>query len=163
MKGDEKFLYKVIFPPSSSKIPKGYYHAPLTEKDVEVMNSIWAQRHIGSIDFLKTVVTMNPCTGIYKDDGELIAWSILLETGAMGNLQVKEEYKRKDFATLVSQLQYLKVLKMGRASIGHIVHENDASFNFNTKRNSAIWIGNNSWIGVKKKSKSELLPLWGHL
>lgn len=146
-----------------SRIPKGFYSAPLKEEDAVVMNSVWAQRHIGSIDFLKTAIRMNPSTGIYKDDGELIAWNIFLETGAMGNLQVKNEYQRKDFATFVSQLQYFKVVKMGRVPFGHIVHQNDASFNFSTKRHDGKWIGNNSWIGVKKKPKSELLPLWGHL
>lgn len=127
------------------------------------MNSKWAQIHIGSVDFLKTAFKMNSSTGIFKDDGELIARNIFLETGAMENLQVKNEYQRKDFATVVTQLQYLKIIKMGRVPFGHIVHQNDASFNFSTKRYKGSWVGNNSWIGVKKKPKSELLPLWGHL
>lgn len=127
------------------------------------MNSVWAQRHIGSEEFLKTAIRMNPSTGIYKDDGELIAWTIFLETGAMGNLQVKDAYKRKDFATIVTSLQYLKLIKLGRVQFGHIVHQNDASFNFTTKKHGGKWIGNNSWIGIKKKEKTELAPLWGHL
>lgn len=145
------------------QIPDGFYHDSLKEKDVEVLNPVWAQRYSESGEFLKTVITMNPSTGLYKNDGELIAWVIFLETGASGNLQVKKEYYRKSFGSIVSILQYCKVVKSGRCFYGHVVHQNDASFNFSVNNYKCQWIGNNSWIGVKKRDKTELSPLWGHL
>lgn len=137
-------------------VPEGFYVDSLKEGDVNLMNQLWAQKYDGSEQFLKTAIRMNPSTGIYKNDGELVAWGIILETGAMGNLQVKGEYKRKEFGSIISMFNGCSLTKMGRQIIFHVVHQNEVSLNLTVNKHKGQWIGNNSWIGVKKRDKTEL-------
>lgn len=112
-----------------------------------------------------TIVTENPSTGLFDSKtGELAAWCIQLETGAMGNLQVEEKYHRKGLGESTLIEQRLKMLRddPNRELVGHIAHQNAVSFGLSEKIGS-MWIDNNSWIGVRKREKLELIPLWSRL
>lgn len=85
----------------------------------------------------------------------------MLETGALGNLQVDENYYRRGFGELVYQAQLLKMgSEMKREIVAHIAHQNAASFHLSTKIGFE-WIDNNSWIGFRQKEYPKLIPLWG--
>lgn len=87
----------------------------------------------------------------------------MLETGAMGNLQVDKRYENRKFGTLTYITQMFKMARENYPIIGHIVHQNKKSFNMVVTKGGQEWIGNNSWIGVRKKESLTVVPLWGHL
>lgn len=132
---------------------------------MEKINSIWVQRFSGSYDFLSNCIEMNPSTGLFDNDtGELVAWNMMMETGAAGNLHVDEKYRRKGFGQIVANMQMTKMMKeRGCDIVGHVVHYNKASLNLVNKMGFQ-WIDNNSWIGVRPKPLQKVLPrvpLWG--
>lgn len=87
----------------------------------------------------------------------------MLETGAIGNLQVDEKYHRQGIGGLVALVQIAKVGKtLGREIVGHFAHQNEKSIKLADK-NGNQWIDNYSWIGVKRRELPKLVPLWGHL
>lgn len=87
----------------------------------------------------------------------------MLETGGLGNLQVDEKYLKKGFGSKVYIKQILKVGRdFNRELCGHVAHQNSLSL-YMAMKLGAQWIDNNSWIGVRKKEKSKMVPLWGRL
>lgn len=90
----------------------------------------------------------------------------MLETGAAGHFFVDEKYRnrKKGFAEAVSYVQRLKMRKhLGYDIVAHVVHQNNISFHFATKKDKAQWIENNSWIQIRQKEPPKVVPLWGHL
>lgn len=145
---------------SSSSAPDGFRLDSLNLSHIDKIDSVWAQRHSRSKEFLAKIITHNPTNT--KTD-ELVAWCIMLENGAMGNLQVDEKYYRHGLGTVTEQAQALKVAKdLNRELFGHIAHQNIKSLNLSAK-NKYKWIDNYSWIGVKRREAQKLIPLWGHL
>lgn len=146
------------------RAPDGFTFDSLTLDHIDEINSVWAQKSKRSFKFLSTAVTQNPSTGLFNyKTGELVAWAMLFENGGLGNLQVNAKYLRTGLgeATYIEHIHKIaKNLKRGLT--GHIVHQNSLSFYISTKL-GAEWIDNNSFIGVKRKEKAKLIPLWGRL
>lgn len=111
-----------------------------------------------------TIVMENPSTGLFDSKtGELAAWCIQLETGAVGNLQVIEKYYRRGLGESTVTEQKLKVSReLNCEIIGHTAHQNAASIGLSRKFGS-MWIDNCSWIGVRKREPLKLIPLWSRL
>lgn len=111
-----------------------------------------------------TIVTENPSTGLFDSKtGELAAWCIQLETGAIGNLQVNEKYYRRGLGESTVIEQRLKMSReLNCEIVGHIAHQNEASFGL-TLKYGTLWIDNSSWIGVRKREPLKLIPLWSRL
>lgn len=129
------------------------------------MNARWIQRYSRSQDFLSNCIAQNPSTGLFnKKTGELVAHVMMFETGTAGNLFVEEKYRRKGFGEAVTSVQHLKMRRqLGCDIIGHIAHQNNASFQLFNKIYKGQWIDNNSWIGILPKEPQKVVPLWGHL
>lgn len=146
------------------RAPEGFHYAPLNASHVAKINSVWAQRSTTSEKFLSNLIEENPSTGAFKTDtGELAAWCVMLETGAMGNLQVDEKFLDCKIGVPTYMKQMETMLNLNREIIGHIVHQNLKAFGLAAIRGPNKWIGNNSWIGFKKKKPAALVPLWGHV
>lgn len=87
----------------------------------------------------------------------------MLETGGFGNLQVDKKFYGKGVGEATYITQVLKVSKdLGREATGHILHQNLLSFKITIKL-GALWIDNNSFIGVRKKEKMLSFPMWSRL
>lgn len=158
---DEVFLC-IIYMWFCWSAPLGYYWDSLNQSNVEKINSKWIQRYSRSYDYLSNCIAQSPSTGLFnKETGELVSWSITLETGAAGHLYVDEQYRGKGFGEIVLASHTNKVGKeLGYGMAGHIVHYNKTSFRV-TKRMGCRWIDNNSWIGVRPKPIPKLVSIWG--
>lgn len=87
----------------------------------------------------------------------------MLENGALGNLQVDENYYRRGFGELTQLAQMLKMSKEWKRELHcYIVHQNTKSFHLSTKLGGE-WIDNLSWIGIKQRPMPSLIPLWALL
>jgi hypothetical protein len=138
----------------------------LKESDAELMNSKWPQGFSDSEEYLRTCIKFNPSTGLYRSsDNKLIGWSIVLETGAGGNLYIDDEYRRLNIGRFLTMAHGIRTLKAGKLSAwcGFILHYNDISFKMQSVMSHFLWVNNVSSIGVKKRKFDGLAPLWGHL
>lgn len=79
---------------------------PLTAADVEIADSLWPNRHSGSLFFLRRICKWNPNLGAYKrlanGTDVLMGWCFTLQSGAMGALQVREEYQGMGIGLLIT-------------------------------------------------------------
>ncbi|XP_055375839.1 uncharacterized protein LOC129608380 [Condylostylus longicornis] len=102
---------------------------PLSEKDCEIADALWPNRHYGSLFLLKRLAKLNPSIGAFKrDTNELVAWCFQLQAGPLGALQVKEEHKRKGYGSLCVRAM-VKILAANDCDTFACVSEgNDASF-----------------------------------
>ncbi len=102
-------------------------------------------------------MAQNPSTGLFKKTtGQLVAWTVQEETGASGNLEVMDIYRRKGYAELVTLKQASKI---GADVTGYVDRENKASLEFMTK-NGVQWVDDVKYLTVCPKSLPRLL---GHL
>lgn len=96
-----------------------------------------------------------------NENREMVAWCMMLETGGPGNVQLEDKYHRRGFGRVTIMKQLQKMLKViNRDQLAHIAHHNTPSFNMCTKL-GAEWVGNCSWVGVKRKESGRMTPLWG--
>lgn len=59
------------------RIPIGFSIKLLSDKHAEKIDSVWPNRHHGSLEFIKRIIAWNPNVGLFKnDDNELVAWSL---------------------------------------------------------------------------------------
>ncbi|KAG4068589.1 hypothetical protein HA402_004930 [Bradysia odoriphaga] len=143
--------------------PDGFYLDDLKQCHVEKINSMWPQRFSDSYKFLSNCVAQNPSTGLFnKDTNELVAWQIMLETGAAGHLFIDNKFRRKGFATIVTLAQRIKVKKLRNDTVGFVAHQNKASQQL-VKTVGNQWLSNVSFIGICPKPSRIDVPLWGHL
>ncbi|XP_023295486.2 uncharacterized protein LOC111678380 [Lucilia cuprina] len=95
--------------------PKGFIIKPLTSaKDAELINSLWPNRHEGSLFLIKRLIDWNINMGIYVETtNELVAWCLRLQGGFLGALQVKEEYKRLGLGAAVTRATSHRIAEDG--------------------------------------------------
>lgn len=80
---------------------------PLSESDVPLVNKLWPNRHSGSLFFMHRIRRWNRNIGAYKvqPDGTgeiLVGWCLVLHSGALGVLQVREEYQGQGLGKLIT-------------------------------------------------------------
>lgn len=114
--------------------PEGFYYDSLKESDVPKLKS--ALSYILQSGYLEAVIKYNPTTALYTNDGELIAWTIMHETGESGMLEVVEKYKRRGFGRELVLRQSIKLQDMGRLIFRHIFVGNDVGASFSDGVNS---------------------------
>ncbi|XP_061397712.1 uncharacterized protein LOC133333410 [Musca vetustissima] len=85
--------------------PEGYYVQRLSSAvDAEIINTLWPNRHQGSLFLIKRLIDWNVNMGVYvKGTDELVAWCLRLQGGFLGALQVKNEYKRLGLGSVVTR------------------------------------------------------------
>lgn len=124
---------------------------------------MWPQRYSGSYDFISNCVAQNPSSGLFnKDTGELVAWVLMLETGAGGHLFIDNKFRRKNFAKLLTFAQRIKIKKLQNDVVGFIAHQNKTSQQLSESVGNQR-LDNVSWIGIRPKPPRIDVPLWGHL
>ncbi|GAB0099331.1 glycine-N-acyltransferase-like protein 3 isoform X1 [Sergentomyia squamirostris] len=82
---------------------------PMSRDDAIVADRVWPNKHIGSLFFLQRLIAWNPNVGAYTKDGRLVAWCFRLQSGALGALQVDEQFKRRGLGTLVAKAMIRKL------------------------------------------------------
>lgn len=113
-----------------------------------------------SLDYLTTVIRLNFSTGLFNSKtGELVAWCLTLETGALGTLQIDEKYAGKKMGEATYIEQMIKCNSLDNEVVGYILHQNSFSHGMSMKLGGK-WIDNNSFIGVKKKVMMKVVPMY---
>ncbi|XP_055597620.1 uncharacterized protein LOC129747426 [Uranotaenia lowii] len=83
-------------------IPDGFTLKELGQEDAIKADAVWPNKHRGSLFFLQRLAAWNVNTGLYDENGELIAWSFRLQSGALGALQVDERHLKRGYGTMVA-------------------------------------------------------------
>ncbi|XP_055712124.1 uncharacterized protein LOC129807107 [Phlebotomus papatasi] len=100
---------------------------PMTKEDATIADRVWPNRHHGSLFFLERLIAWNPNVGAYTKEGRLVAWCFLLQAGALGALQVDEEYQRRGLGSLVTKAMIRKLCDMGRDTFAFVNVDNTPS------------------------------------
>lgn len=124
---------------------------------------LWPNRHSGSLFFLRRQRKLFANIGAYQktDDGleELMGWCFLLQSGAMGALQVREEFQGKGIGTLVTIGMAKLLAKEGKDSFGYVGPTNFSSRTI-FERLGFEKIGTIYWLRTFPVGKTE--SIWDH-
>lgn len=85
-----------------------------------------------SIEYIQERISNGVGLGIYED-GKLVAWAITHDDGAIGFLNVLEEYRRKGYGTDVTVSMIKRLLELDEVPFVHIEEENINSMNLALK------------------------------
>ena len=85
-----------------------------------------------SVEYIEERISNGIGLGIYRDK-KPVAWAITHDDGAIGFLNVLEEYRRKGYGTDVTVAMVKKMLELGKVPFVHIEEENEKSMNLALK------------------------------
>lgn len=88
--------------------PEGFYLKPLSTTEdnnhAKIVDKYWPNRHKGSLFLLARLIEWNPSIGLFQETtDELVAWCVRLQGGFLGALQVKDNYQRRGFGSVVTR------------------------------------------------------------
>ncbi|KAM7340993.1 uncharacterized protein ACRADG_001121 isoform 3-T5 [Cochliomyia hominivorax] len=109
--------------------PSGFIIKPLNSAiDAELINSLWPNRHEGSLYLIKRLIDWNVNMGIYvESSNELVAWCLRLQGGFLGALQVKDNYKCLGLGTTVTRATSRYIADQGDDVMALVNEENKPS------------------------------------
>ncbi len=100
--------------------------------------------------YFENVIKYNDTTGLFTNDGKVVAWTGMHEVGESGMTNVDENYRRNKFAVGVLIKQAAKVFQMGKSSFGHVFDSNEVVMHlFNYLGHTEI-IGSHRWMNLRK-------------
>ncbi|XP_019559658.3 uncharacterized protein LOC109428387 [Aedes albopictus] len=108
-------------------LPEGLELKKLGIEHAVTANEVWPWRHEGSEYFMKRLAAWNTSIGLFNESGEMLAWSFVWPTGAIGPLEVAKNHLRKGYGTIIAKAIAKEVAKVGMNCYGTIVSGNDAS------------------------------------
>jgi ribosomal protein S18 acetylase RimI-like enzyme len=101
---------------------------PLSPDDVVIAESVWPNRHCGSLFFLKRLAQWNTSVGAFDHaTGQLMAWTFHQQPGTMGALQVMTGFERRGLGSLVTRALSKKLAGIGRDTLALVFVDNKAS------------------------------------
>lgn len=83
----------------SCRAPNNIVLKPLSTNDAEIVNH--DKNNVNADFHLKRMIEWNPNLGAYDLNGELLGWCLRLQSGALGELQVRDKYKRRGIGSLI--------------------------------------------------------------
>lgn len=102
------------------------------DSDIPLAESLWPNRHSGSLFFLRRVCKWNANIGAYRKSSNgsevLMGWCFILQSGALGALQVREEFQGQGIGRLVTvAMAKLLLMKENKDSFGYVGPQNLSS------------------------------------
>lgn len=111
-----------------------------------------------STEYFEDIIKYNPSTGLYrKDDGELIAWCIMHESGDQGALEVVEKYRNKKIGSGVLWQQVLKAFQRNKLNFNYIYSKNEAATKLTSNMGNMEYFGTAKIIITQKKANKSHL------
>jgi GNAT superfamily N-acetyltransferase len=115
----------------------GQYHYPggkfevepleaLCIEDAELVNDLYEYKNDDSLSKIKDAILNRP-TSALRLDGELVAFVLIHDDDSIGYMFVKDEHRKKGYATMLTKDILNKVIDFGRLPYIQIVHGNDKS------------------------------------
>lgn len=109
-------------------LPSGTHLTSLSENNVEKINAAWPHRYEGSEKFISYSINFHMSAGLFDDDGELLAWSLRYDNGAIGVLQVDSKQRRKGYGTVMAKAMAKKIAEESDMDVtAQIHHLNETS------------------------------------
>lgn len=100
----------------------------MSDVHVDKVNSAWPHRFEGSEKFMLYSIQNHLNLGLFNENDELIAWSLMYDNGALGAVQVDENHLRKGYGSLVTKAMSKKIAgEYDLDVIGFIVATNENS------------------------------------
>lgn len=97
---------------------------------------------------MKTIIEFNATMAMFEGD-KIIAWCAMLDTGEVGHVVVREEYRRNRFASNIL-LRLVQILhEKGRIPYGYADFWNKKAFDAYIQL-GGDWVDIRSHIGLKK-------------
>lgn len=123
-----KLVYdeKTPLPPIESSVVK------LSAADTPYIYENSKYKDYISIEYIQERICNGIGLGIYRDK-KLVAWAITHDDGAIGFLNVVEEYRRKGYGSDVTVAMIKKLLEQGEIPFVHIEEDNEKSMNLAIK------------------------------
>ncbi|TMW43518.1 hypothetical protein DOY81_011401 [Sarcophaga bullata] len=107
------------------KCPDSLVLRSLSVEDAKIINDVWYSRQNGSLEFIETLIKYNISLGLYKKDtDELIAWCTRCQSGFLGTLHVKEEYREQGLATILIEEYSRRILERGE-DVRTLINDNN--------------------------------------
>lgn len=134
---DNKIKWKLtaikLYLPDDVVMDKPEYNAvPLLLDDVDFIFKNSTYKDYLTKDYISDRIRRGVSAGVYKS-GKLIAWAITHDDGAMGFLNVLEEYRRKGYALAVSYSMINQLRMKKEIPFVHIEESNIKSMNLTLK------------------------------
>ncbi|RVE47730.1 hypothetical protein evm_007619 [Chilo suppressalis] len=92
------FESKPLF--DNNSIPEDVTIQPVSENDLEIVNSTWRNSYNGSMWLFDTLAKANFGYGVFKNH-ELVSWVFVNEVGALTHLYTLNEHRRMGFAEIL--------------------------------------------------------------
>lgn len=97
---------------------------------------------------MEYLIDNNKSVGLFKDNGELVAWCLSMDVGSLSILQVNEKHLRKGYGEIVAKATTKKIALESEIDVtANVVLANFKSLNLFTKLGFKD-IDKNFWIGV---------------
>uniref|UniRef100_A0A069DS02 N-acetyltransferase domain-containing protein n=1 Tax=Panstrongylus megistus TaxID=65343 RepID=A0A069DS02_9HEMI len=85
------------------KVPEGMRLDELKEEHAEKINSVWPYRTEDSKKLIEMMMWVNFGRGLFKSNGELVAWAFYWYFGALGVVHTVENERRRGYGKVVVQ------------------------------------------------------------
>lgn len=131
-----------------AKPPQGFYYDFLKKSDVPRMSAI--SQYKMPQWYFENVIKYNVTTGLYTNDGKVVAWSAMHETGELGMTNVDTNYRRQKLARGVIWKQAAKAFEMGKVLFAHVFDSNDGAMQLLNSTGHANIIGIHRWMDLRK-------------
>ena len=74
---------------------------PLSVDKADIIDDEWSNKHDGSLFLVKRLIEWNSNIAAFNDKNELMGWSLRLQAGSLGALQVREKFKRRGIGSIL--------------------------------------------------------------
>lgn len=145
---------KLYFPEQSKVTYKSdvisYNITKLTVEDSQYIYDNSKYKEYTSIDYIEDRINRGIALGI-RQDNELVAWIMTHDDGAIGFLNVLEDYRKKGYAYNLTMATIEELRKIGKIPFVHIEEDNEKSMNLALKT-GFIKYGKIHWVKRKKEN-----------
>jgi 8-oxo-dGTP diphosphatase len=138
---------KLVYPKDSSLEDNVENIRPLRESDAKYIYVNSKYQDFTPIDYIKERIMQGVGFGIEKE-GKLVAWILTHDDGAIGFLNVLEDYRRKGYAKELTLAMIRELRKQDQTPFLHIEKDNYKSMNLALKMGFEKF-GKINWIEVK--------------
>ncbi|XP_055338575.1 glycine N-acyltransferase-like protein 3 [Paramacrobiotus metropolitanus] len=112
-------------------IPEGFRLGELREEHAEQLNEEWRYSGGQAVPFFKQILKAGyPTSGVFTEDGQLVAYILNLPDGCMGHGYVQPEYRNKGLFQVVNYDLATKIIARGnRTAWAYVMKWNTVSQN----------------------------------
>ncbi|XP_031765895.1 uncharacterized protein LOC113521690 isoform X2 [Galleria mellonella] len=143
------FLDKDTLPYQDVNLPPGISFNLLNKQYIDLIDSCWPHRYPGSSWYFELLIKAKSGFGLFQN-GHLISWMLINETGAITHVYTIEQYRKKGLAGTLLKLVCNMRLQENKHVLIFSVATNTIARNLYTKMGFQLY-DELGWIFLKKK------------